>query len=87
MPAKMPSWNSRMTGSPSGSGQKVICSHTIVLGHGRVVREKEHFTGLLDESIRCNLRSRTTTQPLFRMVEPDGEHRPLLVYDAFADGV
>ena len=69
-------------------GTEVICTHTVVPGHGRVIREKEHFTGLLAEAMRCNARcSRKTSRPLFTMVTPEVEHRSLAVYDTFADEV
>jgi len=32
-------------------GTEVICTHLVVPGHGRVIREKEHFAGLLAEAM------------------------------------
>lgn len=68
-------------------GADVICSHTVVPGHERVVREKEHFSGLLGEAMRCNAQSRTTSRLLFAISTPPVEHRSLAVYDALADEV
>ena len=67
---------------------EVIGTHLVVPGHSRVIREREHFAGLLAEAMRCNARcSRKTSRPLFTMVTPQVEHRPLAVYDAFTDEV
>jgi transposase len=68
-------------------GTEVICSHTVVPGHARTVREKEHFTGLLAEAMRCNAQSRTISRPLFRMIGPEVEHRPLSVYESLPSEV
>lgn len=68
-------------------GTEIICSHTIVPGHGRIIREKEHFSGLLAEVMRCNAQSETDSRPLFRMVGPEVEHRPLSVYEGFSGEV
>ena len=68
-------------------GTEVICSHTVVPGHARVIREKEHFAGLLAEAMRCNSRCRKVTRPLFTVAPPQVEHRPLSVYDTFIDEV
>ena len=37
-------------------GSYVICSHFIVPGHARVIREKKHFAGLLRKAMQCNSR-------------------------------
>ena len=68
-------------------GTEIICSHTIVPGHARIIREKEHFSGLLAEVMRCNAQSETDSRPLFRMVGPEVEHRPLSVYEGFSGEV
>ena len=68
-------------------GTEIICSHTIVPGHGRIIQEKEHFSGLLAEVMRCNAQSETDSRPLFRMVGPEVEHRPLSVYEGFSGEV
>lgn len=68
-------------------GTDVICSHTIVPGHGRVIREKEHFMGLLAEAMRCNDHQRKVSRPLFAIIAPPVEQRSLAVYDAFTDEV
>lgn len=68
-------------------GTEVLCSHTVVPGQGRIIREKGHFSGLLGEAMRCNARSKTASPPLFRMTGPDVEHRPLSVYEGFSGEV
>lgn len=68
-------------------GTEVICSHTLAPGHGRVVREEEHFSGLLAEAMRCNAQCKKASRPLFTRVAPQVEHWPLTVYDTFADEV
>jgi len=68
-------------------GTGVICSHTIVSGHARVIREKKHFSSLLGEAMRCNSYARKASRPLFTMAPPQVEHRLLSVYDTFADEV
>ncbi len=62
-------------------GTEVICSHTVVPGHARVIREKEHHAGLLGEAMQYNSRCRKTSRPLFTMVPSQVEHRPLSVYE------
>ena len=68
-------------------GTEAICLHIVVPGHARVIREKKHFSGLLGEAMRCNSQSRAASRPLFTMAPPQVEHRPLSVYDTFADEV
>jgi len=68
-------------------GTEIICSHTVVPGHARIVREKEHFAGLLAEAMRCNAQSGAASRPLFRMIEPEVEHRPLSVYEGLSGEV
>ena len=68
-------------------GTDIICSHTVVPGHARVIREKEHFAGLLGEAMQYNSRCRKTSRPLFTVVPSQVEHRPLSVYEVFAEEV
>jgi transposase len=68
-------------------GTETVCSHTIVPGHARIIREKEHFSGLLAEVMRCNAQSGTASRPLFRMIGPEVEHRPLSVYEGLSGEV
>jgi len=68
-------------------GTEAVCSHTIVPGHARVIREKEHFSGLLAEAMQCNARCRKTPKPLFSIAAPQVEQRPLSVYDHFSGEV
>ena len=68
-------------------GTETVCSHTVVPGHTRIIREGEHFSGLLAEVMRCNAQSGAASRPLFRMVGPEVEHRPLSVYEGFSGEV
>jgi len=68
-------------------GTETICSHTIVPGHARIIREKEHFSGLLAEAMRCNAQSGAASRPLFQMIGPEVEHRPLSVYEGLSGEV
>jgi len=68
-------------------GSECLCSHTVVPGRFQMVREKEHFKGLLSLAMKCNSQHRKTTKPLFRMIGPEVEHRPLSVYDRFSSEV
>jgi hypothetical protein len=47
-------------------GTEIICSHTVVPGHTRIIREKEHLSGLLGEAMRCNSRCRKASRPSLR---------------------
>lgn len=68
-------------------GTEAVCSHMIVPGHARVIREKEHYSGLLAEAMQCNARCRKTSHPLFSIAAPQVEQRPLSVYDQFSGEV
>jgi len=68
-------------------GSECLCSHIVVPGRSRVVREKEHFKGLLSLAMKCNSQHRKTTKPLFRMIGPEVERRSLSVYDRFSSEV
>jgi len=68
-------------------GSDVICSHRVVPGRSRVVREKEHFAGLLSLAMKCNSRCTTTKRTHFQIVGPDVARRPLSIYDRFSQGV
>jgi len=68
-------------------GSEVICSHDVVPGHSRMIREKEHFKGLLSLAMKCNGQCRKKSKPLFRMIGPEVERRPLSVYDSYANEV
>jgi len=68
-------------------GSECLCSHIVVPGRSRVVREKEHFKGLLSLAMKCNSQCKRTTKPLFRMIGPEVERRSLSVYDRFSGDV
>ncbi len=66
-------------------GSEEICTHEIQPGHGKVVRVKEHFKGLLSEVLRQNCSLRNKNPSILRFAETDVEHRPLSVYDSFSE--
>ena len=68
-------------------GSEVIGSHGVVPGHARMIREKEHFKGLLSVALKCNSQCRRRSKPLFRIVGPEVEHRPLSVYESYSGDV
>jgi len=68
-------------------GSEVVCSHDIVPGHHRLVREKAHFKGLLSLAMKCNSQRIKKSKPLFKVLGPQVDHRPLSVYDGFSGGV
>jgi transposase len=68
-------------------GPDVLCSHELIPGHSRMVRQKEHFKGLLSLAMKCNSQSRKLSKPPFRIIGPEVEHRPLSIYDSFSEKV
>ena len=68
-------------------GSEVVCSHDIVPGNRRLVREKAHFKGLLSLAMKCNSQRIKKSKPLFKVPGPQVDHRPLSVYDSFSGGV
>lgn len=68
-------------------GTEVICSHDIQPGHHRQVREKEHFKGLLSLAMKCNSQRMKRSKPLFKVLDPGVEHRPLSAYESFSGSV
>jgi transposase len=67
-------------------GSEEICTHEIQPGHGRVVRVKEHFAGLLGEILKQNCSQRNRSPSVLRFAQTDVEQRPLSVYDLFSGG-
>ena len=67
-------------------GSDEICTHEIQPGHGKVVRVKEHFKGLLSEILKQNGSLRDNNPSILQFVDTDVEHRPLSVYDQFVEG-
>jgi hypothetical protein len=67
-------------------GSEEICIHDIQPGHGKVIRVKEHFKGLLSEILKQNSSLRKKDQSILKFEEIDVEHRPLSVYDIFSEG-
>lgn len=68
-------------------GAEIICFHDIVPGNRRLVREKAHFKGLLSLAMKCNSERIKKSKPLFKVLGPQVDHRPLSVYDSFSGGV
>lgn len=68
-------------------GSDIICSHDIVPGNRRFVREKEHFKGLLSLAMKCNSLRTKRSKPLFKVPGPQVDHRPLSFYECFSNGV
>ena len=64
-------------------GSDEVCTHEIQSGHGKAVRVKEHFKGLLSEILKQNCSLRDRNPSILRFVDTDVEHRPLSVYDQF----
>ncbi|MBN2111168.1 MAG: IS21 family transposase [Methanosarcinaceae archaeon] len=62
-----------------------VCKHEIIPGNSRVVRNKEHFAGLLSEILKQNSQCRKTPQIPISMSDVEVEKRSLDVYDAFCE--
>jgi hypothetical protein len=45
------------------------------------------ISGLLAEAMRCNTQSGAASRPLFRLIGPEVEHRPLSVYEGLSGEV
>jgi len=67
-------------------GSDEICTHEIQPGHGKVMRVKEHFKGLLSEILKQNCTLRDSNPSILKFVDTDVEHRPLSVYDRLGEG-
>jgi len=52
-------------------------------GHGKVSHNKDHFKGLLSEILQQSTVSRMKGMNVIYFSDPEVEHRPLSVYDAF----
>jgi hypothetical protein len=69
---------------------EVICVNEIRSGSGRIIRDKEHFKGLLSKRMACNTQNMSRAKkdkPHFQMAHPEVEKRPLSVYDSCAGTV
>jgi hypothetical protein len=64
-------------------GTEKVCSHEIMPGHGKVSHNKDHFKGLLSEILQQSTVSRMKGMNVIYFSDPEVEHRPLSVYDAF----
>jgi hypothetical protein len=67
-------------------GSEEVCTHEIQPGHGKLVRVKEHFKGLLSEVLRQNCSLKGKSQSILTFEETDVEHRSLSLYDVFSEG-
>lgn len=63
-----------------------VCEHEIVPGNHRVIRTKEHFQGLLSETIKQNSQCRKAAQIPIKFSDIEVEKRSLAIYDAFCEG-
>lgn len=63
-----------------------VCEHEIVPGNHRVIRTKEHFQGLLSETLKQNSQCRKATQITINFSDIEVEKRSLEIYDAFCEG-
>jgi len=62
-----------------------VCEHEIVPGKYRVIRNKDHFHGLLSEILVQNSKCRKTTQMPIKLSDVEVENRSLAIYDAFCE--
>jgi len=63
-----------------------LCSHEIIAGKNRKVRVKEHFSGLLAETMKENSRKSFSGRPVLRFTSVEVENRPLEFYEQFSLG-
>lgn len=63
-----------------------VCEHEIIPGNCRVVRNKEHFQGLLREILQQNSQSRKASQIPIKLSAIEVEKRSLDVYEVFSEG-
>lgn len=63
-----------------------VCEHEIVSGNCRVIRNKEHFTGLLSEILKQNSQCRKVPQLPIKLSDVEVEKRSLAIYDTFCEG-
>lgn len=62
-----------------------VCEHEIVPGNYRVIRNKDHFHGLLSEILKQNSQCRKTTQMPIKLSDVEVENRSLAIYNAFCE--
>lgn len=63
-----------------------LCSHEIVPGKNRRIRVKEHFTGLLSETLKQNSKKSYSGRPILHFENIDVQNRSLEVYEQFGLG-
>lgn len=63
-----------------------ICEHTCHEGSGKVVRERDHFEGLLKEIMSRNRAEHERRLKTLKIVAPPVEKRPLVEYDLYCGG-
>lgn len=68
-------------------GGKQICEHQILPGSGRVLRNKEHFKGLLSEILKENKACMKKSHSVLTFSRVDMEKCSLSVYEEYAGGV
>lgn len=84
--------NREVTLKVSGGSFKVfcnneeLCNHEIVPGKNRRIRVKEHFSGLLSETLKQNTKKSYSSRPVLHFENVDVQNRPLDVYEQFGFG-
>ena len=63
-----------------------VCEHEILPGNCRVIRNKEHFQGLLSEILKENSVCKNTSQIPIKFSGPEVQKRSLEVYESFSQG-
>ncbi|MGP8337612.1 MAG: IS21 family transposase [Methanosarcinaceae archaeon] len=67
------------------SGEQV-CEHELIVGSGRVSRNKDHFKGLLKDILKENIGAMNKTKSTLKFSEPEVEKRSLSIYEALKEG-
>lgn len=63
-----------------------LCCHEILPGRNRRIRVKEHFTGLLCETMKENSKKSYSGRPILHFETVDVQNRPLDIYEQFSLG-
>lgn len=66
---------------------KDICEHVVREGSGQIVRNDEHFKGLLKEIMTRNRVEHELRISKMKILAPEVEKRPLVEYDIFSGGL
>lgn len=82
--AKLQIQNRKIKVSVNGND---ICDHVVREGSGHVVKNNEHFSGLLKEIMTRNRVLHELRISKMKVLAPEVEKRPLVEYDIFSGGV